>query len=370
MAGSSNFDPYKVLGVARTASSKDIQKQYRQLCLKLHPDKNGHLSSKQKKRAEEKFKQVQEAYSLIGDDDSRRNYDTQQAFGYSSSSRSSSSTSHSASSPYGTDPVAEAFFRAFQQGPGRRTFYFGTAGGPRFGVRTPFPTPDAASSFMPANLSFKSIYVQKVPIPLEELYRGISNWKFHLVDNWWTRWRAAFRGKIAYLSFYQAVIYSFPMLRTSKFLALTIGMAVAHATLPKPDPSQIYETSLQKGAKGGKTKVKFSSTKFGQPEVIFEIVEAPHEVYTRKGNDLHTDLIITPQEAELGCTKSIPSLENDRETIDVTIRPKQVQTSGDTVRIAGKGWPIRNAPNVYHHGDIVVRVLIRNKRRRARKKSS
>lgn len=63
-------NPYEVLGVAPTASSADLQKAYRKLAKKLHPDLNPGDKS-----AEEKFKEVAGAYDLLGDAEKRKRFD-------------------------------------------------------------------------------------------------------------------------------------------------------------------------------------------------------------------------------------------------------------------------------------------------------
>jgi DnaJ-class molecular chaperone len=63
-------DPYKTLGVAKEASQADIQKAYRRLAKKLHPDLNPG-----NKKAEEEFKGVSAAYDLLGDAEKRARFD-------------------------------------------------------------------------------------------------------------------------------------------------------------------------------------------------------------------------------------------------------------------------------------------------------
>ena len=63
-------DFYKTLGVAKNASADEIKKAYRKLAKELHPDANQNNP-----RAEERFKEVSEAYDVIGNDQTRREYD-------------------------------------------------------------------------------------------------------------------------------------------------------------------------------------------------------------------------------------------------------------------------------------------------------
>lgn len=64
-------DYYKILGVDKKASQDEIKKAYRKLAVKYHPDKN-----QGNKEAEEKFKQIGEAYEVLGDEEKRKKYDT------------------------------------------------------------------------------------------------------------------------------------------------------------------------------------------------------------------------------------------------------------------------------------------------------
>ena len=66
-------DPYKVLGVSRNAEQRDIKKSYHRLAKALHPD--SHPDDAQ---AAERFKEVSAAYSILGDPDTRKQFDTGQ----------------------------------------------------------------------------------------------------------------------------------------------------------------------------------------------------------------------------------------------------------------------------------------------------
>lgn len=64
-------DYYSILDIPKTASSDDIRKAYKKLALQYHPDRNPG----NKEECEEKFKLISEAYTILSNDDKRRNYD-------------------------------------------------------------------------------------------------------------------------------------------------------------------------------------------------------------------------------------------------------------------------------------------------------
>lgn len=111
-------DYYEVLGVPRTAGEKDIKAAYRRLARKYHPDVN-----KDDKHAEERFKEVAEAFAVLSDKDKRAKYDRggHAAFGA------------------GFDPFAGADFQQFDLGDlgdlSSIFEMFGFGGGMRGGVR-------------------------------------------------------------------------------------------------------------------------------------------------------------------------------------------------------------------------------------------
>src|SRR5216684_2727989 len=68
-------DYYKILGVSKDASEKDIKQAYRKLARKYHPDVNPD-----NKEAEEKFKEINEANEVLSDPEKRQKYDEMSSY--------------------------------------------------------------------------------------------------------------------------------------------------------------------------------------------------------------------------------------------------------------------------------------------------
>ena len=79
-------DYYEILGVKKDTSSSDLKKAYRKLAKELHPDKNNGS-----KEAEEKFKEVSEAYEVLSNSEKRTNYDR---FGHGGARQQTQRRSH------------------------------------------------------------------------------------------------------------------------------------------------------------------------------------------------------------------------------------------------------------------------------------
>jgi curved DNA-binding protein len=118
-------DYYAVLGVAKDASAEDIKKSYRKLALKYHPDKNPG-----DKKAEEKFKEITEAYAVLSDPEKKKQYDQfgeagfHQRFSQEDIFRGFDVGDIFREFGFGTDDI---FSQLFGGARGRTTFYGGGA---------------------------------------------------------------------------------------------------------------------------------------------------------------------------------------------------------------------------------------------------
>lgn len=107
-------DYYKILETSRQSSEADIKKAYRHLALKYHPDRNPG-----DKQAENRFKEIAEAYSILGDPDKRRQYDAGGFTGYTGRGDDFSDAVDEVLKNFFRDPRQRAFFdelrRDFEQ---------------------------------------------------------------------------------------------------------------------------------------------------------------------------------------------------------------------------------------------------------------
>jgi molecular chaperone DnaJ len=115
-------DFYKILGVSKDASDAELKKVYRKLARENHPDSNPG-----DKKAEERFKDISEAYSVLSDADQRKEYDALRAMG--------GGARFTAGGPGGAGGFEDVFSTLFGGAPGRGGYSAGGFGGgfPGFG---------------------------------------------------------------------------------------------------------------------------------------------------------------------------------------------------------------------------------------------
>lgn len=258
-------DYYKVLGVEPGASADDVKKAYRKLAREHHPDRNPGNA-----QAEERFKEVQEAYDVLSDPEKRRQYDRrrQNPFG-----------GGAGRAPQGAGD--EGFFRF--EAPGIEDLFGGASFGDFFGRVFGGEQTEPSSARGRRRTTRGQDVTTTLSIPFEQALAG---------------------GK--------------------QEITLPDGAKV-RIDIPKG-----VDTGFKIRMRG-RAPAAPGQTARGDLYVRFEV--APHPVFSRSGNDLTTNLSISPFEAMLGTTRSITSPYGKK--VKVTI-PEGAQP-GDRLRLRGLG---------------------------------
>jgi DnaJ-class molecular chaperone len=290
-------DYYEILGVKRDASADDIKKAHRRLVRKFHPDVN-----KDNKQAEERFKEVQEAYDVLSEPGKRRNYDQ---FGHAGVGAGG------AAGAGGAD-VWEQFRRA-QQGRGAP----GGAGGRRGYSWQPGPGV-SVEDFEGAG-DFGDIF--------DQLFGARGG----------GRAGAAPRGAGAARPRPQ------PQRGADVVLAvtLTFDQAARGTTLPlqisRDGKLETIDVKVPPGVKDGsrvRIRGKGQDAAGGESGDLYIVTRVqPHPYFRRDDVDILLDVPISVWEALLGTKVDVPTLDGQRVTM--TIPPGT--NSGAKLRIKGKG---------------------------------
>ncbi|MBS1162115.1 MAG: chaperone protein DnaJ [Burkholderiaceae bacterium] len=329
-------DFYEVLGVARDAAEEDIKKAYRKLAMKFHPDRNQGDKSKQ---AEEKFKEVKEAYEVLTDAGKRAAYDR---FGHA-----------------GVDPGAGG--GGFRGGEGMGGFaeafgdIFGDIfGGGRGGGRS--------NAFRGADLRYN------MEITLEQAAKGfatdirVPGW-----DNCETCHGSGAKpgtspktctmcggaGAVRMQQGFFSIQQTCPTCRGSgKVIAEPCAACSGAGRIKK---NKVLEVSIPAGIDEGQ-RIRLSGK--GEPgmnggppgDLYVEIRLKPHDVFQRDGDDLHCEVPVSIVAAALGGEIEIGTL-TDKVSISI---PEGTQ-SGKTFRLRGKG--IKGVRSSYP-GDLYCHVSV------------
>lgn len=296
-------DYYEVLGVSRSASKDDVQSAFRKLARKYHPD-----VSKEPK-AEDRFKEVNEAYEVLKDDDKRRLYDKYgQAW---------KAVSEGRQPPPGMDDVRFDFGR----GP------FGAQGG----------------SFDPGDLG--SIFEQ-----------------FFAQQQAGAQGGGGFGGFVGGQPGVGGRARRGPSRGADIEASLELGVADAFRGGPRELSLRDEQGQVQKltvkvpaGVRSGqkiRLKEKGQRGPMGGPagDLLLEVKLVPDDVFRVEGEALHTTVSIAPWEAALGASVEVPTLEGE-----VRLKVPAGSSSGRQIRLRGKGYPRADG----ERGDLFVVVQIR-----------
>ncbi len=295
-------DYYKILGVDRDADEQEIKRAYRKLALKYHPDKNPDDQS-----AEERFKEINEAYEVLGDADKRAKYD-QLGSSYRQWERTGgrpgdfdwSQWAGGRGAPGGVrvefGDIGDVFGGGFSDF-FNSIFAGGRPGGGGFGGAQTGPGGFGGRQAAGQRMRGRDLQ-QSVSITLDEAYHGTTR----------------------------------------------IVRRNGHN----------LEVSIPPGARTG-TKVRLSGqgeAAAGQAGDLYLVVDVQsHDRFERKGNDLHTDIEVSLYTAVLGGEIRVPTMGG---AVMLTI-PEGSQPA-QQFRLRGKGMPHLKNPN--KHGDLYAHLKV------------
>lgn len=333
-------DFYEVLGLAKGASEDEIKKAYRKLAMKYHPDRNPN-----DKTAEEKFKEVKEAYEVLSDDNKRQAYDR---FGHAGVDPNGMG---GMGGGMGGDPFGSVFGDIFGD-----IFGGGMGGMGGMGGR------GASQAYRGSDLRYN------LEISLEEAAKGCQ--KTIRVPAW---------NKCSSCGGSGAKKGTSPTTCTTcngqGQVRMQQGFIQVHQTCPhchgtgktikEPCPdchgqgytrtNKTLEVSIPKGIDEG---MRIRSAGNGEPgqnggpagDLFVEIHIKHHPVFTRDDDDLHCEIPISFGKAALGGDIEVPTLDGK-----VSFHVPTGTQTGRTFRLKGKGI---KGVHSYHPGDLFCHVRV------------
>ncbi len=329
-------DYYRVLGVSRDASVDEIKKQYRQIALKHHPDRNPG-----NKEAEERFKEAAEAYEVLHDAEKRRLYDL---YGH----EGLSSTGFTGFRDF--SDIFRSFSDVFED-----VFSFGGLGGGFGGVGGPRPQQgndlryDLTLDFLDAVLGTE--VTVEVPRVVNCRTCGGSGAKPGTRKVACPQCRG--RGVISRSHGIFQITTTCPRCQGMKeFFAEACPDCNGEGRLREKKKIKV---KIPPGMDSGTHLIMSGEGNGGQhggpPGDLYIVLQVrPHEFFRREGNDLHLTIPVSFVQAALGTHLTIPTLQGSSELVI----PPGTQP-GEVIRLKGEGVPY---PKGNRRGDFLVDVKV------------
>ena len=329
-------DFYKILGLQRNATDKEIKRAYHQLALKWHPDKNPD----NKEQAEAMFKDVSEAYAVLSDEKKRKVFDQ---FGEEGVKGEMPSGGGGGGFPFpgGAGGPGGATFQSFSMGDASKIFeqFFGssdpfaggatgaTSGGGGPGIHRMF---SMFGGGMPGMGGMGGMDDDGMPMG------GMGG---------------GMRGKPPDVTY--AFACTLEEIATGTKKKFKVGRKLPDGS----SDSKLFELDVLPGYKAG-TKIRFENDAgvvTGYPgksaDMVFVMEEKPHPRFVRRESDLVYKARISLGEALLGTIVNVQTLDGRALQVPVT----GVSSEGRVVRVAGEGLPDRKTKQ---NGNLLVEIHI------------
>ncbi|MBI4639489.1 MAG: molecular chaperone DnaJ [Candidatus Tectomicrobia bacterium] len=327
-------DYYEILQVDRQADETKIKKAYRKLALQYHPDKNPG-----NKRAEEKFKEITEAYEVLGNAQKRAQYDRFGAVGAGISGNRGNG--RDSAGPSFSDLFEDLFADFFGGGSAR------TRPRPKRG--------DDLRYRLEISLEESALGTEKtIKVPRSEICFSCSGTGIASGREAQVCPICGGRGQIRLRQGFFTTIRTCGHCRGEGRVINDPcescgGKGAIHRekTLSIKVPPGVSSGTRLKLA--GEGEVGF---KGGPPGDLYVIIEIkPHPIFTKEGNDLLCEIPITFPQATLGAELDVPTLEGH-----VKMKIPQGTQSGMVFKLKGKGFPEFHG---HSRGDQLVKVVIK-----------